>query len=343
MRALVAKYRRGGVWYLRYSRRIGLPRRSLDTRDERIAEAIRVNEERRYQLARFGITSKLPAKLRYSTLAKLFLASRAGRAANTLESYKYAFNAFGAFLHSDEYVHAIHAERITEFGAERARQGKSPKTVRNELVALASLFSWAVKQGHLAESPMARVKIPRPIHYPPRYLRPQDYRKLMAKIDDEHFRDIVDFYILTGVRRGEGVRLRAGEHVDLTLGIIRLPQPKQGTYKAFPISRELGIVLRRLMPGMSGNGRLIRYSEDYLTHRFRHYAKEAGLPKQMTFHVLRHTFGTWLAATGVSMQTLQQLGGWQDAESVQKYVHPFDEHLGASIAKLRLPKKKARH
>ena len=43
--------------------------------------------------------------------------------------------------------------------------------------------------------------------------------------------------------------------------------------------------------------------------------------RNITFHELRHTFGTRMAAAGVPLRTIQQWLGHADAKTTQVYAH----------------------
>jgi integrase len=56
-----------------------------------------------------------------------------------------------------------------------------------------------------------------------------------------------------------------------------------------------------------------------ILRRYRKALKAAKLDEAHRFHDLRHTFGTRMAAAGVSMRTLQQWMGHRDIETTQCY------------------------
>ena len=159
---------------------------------------------------------------------------------------------------------------------------------------------------------------------------------LKTAIDDELFKDVVDFYLLTGIRRADGPQLRFSKHVDEELGVILLPQQKQKDFKIIPISEELRRVLNRLRLRSKGD-QLIPFLPDYLTKAFGAYVARAGLRPDITFHALRHTFATWLASAGVSFTLIQALLGQSDPDSTKVYVHAHSEDLVRAINKLKLP------
>lgn len=363
---LVSKYKFGDVWYLRYARELGLPRRSLRTRDRAAAETIRLNEEHRLVFNRSGIQCQLPTRMTFSALVTKFLDYKMGqgKARATVEAYRYALNAFGAFLVKDELLQNISLEQIERFSAERRtvpipskakprepKPGESKskaaappppryrreKTIRNELITLITIFRWAKRHAFMMANPAELLELPKKVKYPPRYLRDDEYLRLMAKVNDEEFKDVIGFYLLTGIRRGEGTRILKTKHIDMERHIIWLPQPKSRDFKAFPMSDQLELVLKRLILLSKGRDRLIRFREDNLTDRFHRYASAAGLASDITFHCLRHTFATNLGRLGASFKTIQELMGHSDAASTQIYVHTYKEDLRKAVDGLRLP------
>jgi integrase len=56
-----------------------------------------------------------------------------------------------------------------------------------------------------------------------------------------------------------------------------------------------------------------------ILRRLRHALKAAKLDEAHTFHHLRHTFGTRMAAAGVPMRTLQEMMGHRDISTTMRY------------------------
>ncbi|QOZ85821.1 hypothetical protein DXT74_14985 [Chromobacterium sp. Rain0013] len=52
------------------------------------------------------------------------------------------------------------------------------------------------------------------------------------------------------------------------------------------------------------------------------------------WHDLRHTWASWLAQAGTPMHVLQELGGWESPEMVQRYAHLSKEHLAEYVGRL---------
>jgi integrase len=67
-----------------------------------------------------------------------------------------------------------------------------------------------------------------------------------------------------------------------------------------------------------------------LVRRFKDALKRADV-HQITFHELRHTFGTRMAAAGTPIRTLQYWMGHADSKTTQIYAHyrPSDQEADA--------------
>ncbi|KYQ94715.1 integrase [Serratia plymuthica] len=52
------------------------------------------------------------------------------------------------------------------------------------------------------------------------------------------------------------------------------------------------------------------------------------------FHDLRHTKTSWLIQAGVPLSALQEMGGWESIEMVQRYAHLSPSHLTEQVRKI---------
>lgn len=178
----------------------------------------------------------------------------------------------------------------------------------------------------------------RVVYDAPRALTYDEYLRLKHVIGDEKFSDIVDFYLLTGIRRSDGIKVTA-DNFDFERTVATLPQHKQGTHKTIPISEDLAEVVRRMIACAGVGQSLIQIHPSTLTNRFRSLRRRAGLPRPITFHSQRHTFASWLAALGTDFKTLQEPIGHRSSEATQTYVHAFNPNKRSAIEKLVLPRK----
>ncbi len=66
---------------------------------------------------------------------------------------------------------------------------------------------------------------------------------------------------------------------------------------------------------------------------FQTACRAAGL-KDVTPHVLRHTFASRLAMAGVDPRTIQELGGWASLEMVERYTHLSPTHKAEAVERI---------
>jgi integrase len=144
---------------------------------------------------------------------------------------------------------------------------------------------------------------------------------------------------MTGLRQGELIGLRWRD-VDLDARRVRVVAPyvrgEFGDPKSEGSGRSLPLAIRvvealgelheqsayahgsELVFAHPESGRPLDRSK--LVRRFKHATERAGV-RQITFHELRHTFGTRMAASGVPLRTIQHWMGHADAKTTQVYAH----------------------
>lgn len=339
--------RRGKVFHLYFAQSLGRKPFSLKTTDKAAALEVWHRTESEFWACAHGIKRKSVERLRYFELVQKFIEHKEAAAVNpqTLSTYLRTCNAFGAFLQSDLFLDSITPEHVEKYVAHRRASLRhcgtgtlKPKSIRNEAGVLACLFKWAVDRDLLLENPMRRVAMPQRVVYDnQRALAPAEYVKLRGQIG-ESFRDILDLYLLTGLRRSDGISLTS-ENFNFETQTATFFQSKTQRHKTLPMSKDLVELVSRMI-GRVGVGRaLIHVQPSALTVNFRKARIRAGLPESITFHSLRHTFASWLAQAGVDFKTLQSLTGHKSSQALEIYLHSFDPNRRSAIEKLTLPRK----
>lgn len=154
------------------------------------------------------------------------------------------------------------------------------------------------------------------------YLSPAEVRRLMAAAD-ALTADMIAFAALTGLRRGEMLRLRR----DQVQGELLLldANTKSGRPRAVPMPPEAARIARRRLPWAIGDWAL--------RDRFEAARKAAGLP-HVRWHDLRHTYASWLVQAGQPLGAVRELLGHSTIAVTQRYAHLAPEHLRAAVGAL---------
>ena len=170
-------------------------------------------------------------------------------------------------------------------------------------------------------------------------MTPEDYARLRAATKPE-YADIFDFYLLTGLRRGEGVQVTS-ENFNFQTMTASFFMSKTQRHRTLPISHDLGEVVRRLIV-KAGPGRpLVSVRKLTLTKIFLKARIKAGLSEAVTLHSLRHTFCSWLAQSGIGLPTLMSLTGHASVGAAQVYLHSFDASRKSAVELMHLPEREA--
>lgn len=167
-----------------------------------------------------------------------------------------------------------------------------------------------------------------PIEFPhvalrePVWLQPDKLPVLLRELP-EHLRAPTLFSVLTGLRMSN-TRDLTWDRVDLEEGHVTIPASQYKTKRdqRFPLSTQ-AVALLSALPHRTG--RVFLYDGRPITGKlgaraFRKARARAGL-EHLRWHDLRHTFASWVAASGASDRVLQSLGGWTSPKMVARYAH----------------------
>ena len=258
----------------------------------------------------------------------------------TLETYRESVGQFVAFLRErgmPQTVASIKREHI-EAWIEQLLATRKPATASVRYRALQGFWKWAVEEGEVRESPMARmlpIKIP---EAPPQVLREDDLRAILKACEGNDFDSIRDTALLrvlidTGARRGEIAGLRfhpkdaEASDVDLDAGLLTVTGKGRRT-RHVPIGRKTVRALDKYLRVRGRRddtdspwlwlGKKGRLGDSGILQVVRRRAKEAGIPGAYT-HLLRHSFAhAWLSSGG-NETDLQRIAGWRSPAMLRRY------------------------
>lgn len=185
--------------------------------------------------------------------------------------------------------------------------------------------------------PPCKFKIPKDSSKSLRYLRKHEWEALLNNLPD-HARAMAEFSTYSGLRRSNVMRLR-WQSVDLDREVawVDAKDAKGGSVIPVPLSKKSVEVLR------AQEGKHPEYVFTFRGKPVRDVKKSfkkalvaAGIDvverngvKTSTFrwHDLRHTWASWHTQNGTPVRVLQELGGWQSTEMLERYSHLSPDHL----------------
>jgi integrase len=206
----------------------------------------------------------------------------------------------------------------------RRRPGEtiSERTIHIEVGALRGMLNCAVKQQWIPRNPLAGVELmPKPTYGMIDYLAPGEIVSFFRHIEPA-FRPMSYCFLVTGARFREAAFLE-WKDIDFNREVVRFIRTKSKRAREIPLGRDIVAWLteRRQDKGYvfgtsRGNPRVNNVNRTMIVA-----SKKAGLSRHVHPHLLRHTFGTYLAFSGVNPYRLQALLGHADLKTTMGYVH----------------------
>ena len=304
-----------------------------------------------------------------SEAIETYLKSRSGNRPKTLDTDRVTLQSFERSLPPVTLVQHVEPRHVRAFldTPKKDGQPRAAATTKIYHARVQTFLGWCTDQrlrkgGNPAES-VTRVK---PGYKVPIWLRRDEVSRLLEAVAEDArvqtgraargdilwLADVVRIVVGTGLRASELCNLRWSaidiEGRTLTVAVTKTFRTKNGNERALPLEGEALATLRRLrerresredgyiFPSRAtraGVGEML--DRQYLNKRFKHYAEEAGLSPDHTFHSLRRTYASWLAQDGVDMYRIQKLMDHQDIRTTTRsYAHLAPESTRADVRRV---------
>lgn len=222
---------------------------------------------------------------------------------------------------------SITSKQIKDYQSSRIEEGAANATINRELSCLKNLINEAKRdRKFFGDNPVSLVKQLEENNEKDRILSREEETLLLDECN-EHLRSIVITALNTGMRKMEILSLK-WENVDLENKLITIlsTNSKSKQTKYIPINSSLRseLVKQRLKTGFNKYVFTTQLGENYKKadslNSFKRACLRAGL-KNVTFHTLRHTFGTrGVEATG-NVVAVSKILGHADLKTTMRYVH----------------------
>lgn len=275
----------------------------------------------------------------------------------TLKAYRIDLRQYFDFFDCEDPCKEEIEQYITELH-KKYRQ----KTVKRKIATIKAYYNYLEEEEFIGENPFRKIKVkfkesivlPRII---PReeieqllnfmYLYPENIGKMKTRY---WLRDIavVEVFFATGARVYEISNIRS-DCINLNSGLIRI-MGKGGKERYIQIVEPT--ILELLKRYYAENKKSInecgyffinqrgkRFTEQSIRNMMKKYTKLAGIERNITPHMFRHSFATYLIEEGVDISCLQQILGHSSIKTTQIYIHIAAEKQ-AEILKARHPRNK---
>jgi integrase/recombinase XerD len=262
---------------------------------------------------------------------------------NTLQSYKRDITQYQEYIDKNGLNYLkIDNEDIEKYFKALKMLNKKTSTISRNLATIRSFYQFLLRTKKIKVDPTVGVQSPKVEKKVPSILTSKEVELLLEQpknIDLKGIRDkaMLEFAYATGMRVTEIISLDItdvnleGSYVvcnagfkkrNIPLGSISLKALKDYIEKARPIlikDEKVGALF------VNVNGKRLTRQGFWKIVKF--YKEQAHITKEITPHVLRHSFATHLLQNGADLKAIQTMLGHSDISSTQVYMQFQNENL----------------
>ncbi|WP_342600822.1 site-specific tyrosine recombinase XerD [Psychrobacillus sp. FSL H8-0483] len=260
---------------------------------------------------------------------------------NTLVSYKKDLTEYLKSILETQQLHkldVVERQHILVHLRKLKEEGKSARTIARHISSIRSFHQFLLREKVTSKDPTIHLELPQLEQKLPNFLSVDELNNLLSSINlskPQGVRDLAMFEIMyaSGMRISECLSLNL-EDLHLTMGFVRV-FGKGGKERIIPLGgaaiRACTQYIEEARPKLLKssertdaifvNQRGKRLTRQGIWKLLNKHALNAGIQKDITPHVLRHTFATHLIENGADLRAVQEMLGHADIATTQIYTH----------------------
>lgn len=326
---------KNGYYYIYYFDQFSGTRKSISTKCRHKNDALkyltkfRANQDEKYRLGIQEITLKSFSLkfLRYSSFV---------HTAKTSKNFKSTFNCLIKYF-GNLTLNNLNTSKIKEY-LEYKIKTSSHYSARRDLINISSIMKKALDDRYVRQNPclgIANIRIP---EKQPKFFSQSEYGILIESVEEEWFRNIIEFAFNTGMRQMEIITLR-WKDIDFESGHITISNhttiSKSKKIRVIPMNDRVRRILKLLKTNsctefvFTFEGTTIK--QDHISKKFKKQVRKLNINQALNFHSLRHTFASRLVQKGVSIYHVSKLLGHASVTTTQIYAHLRTDDLRKSV------------
>ena len=262
---------------------------------------------------------------------------------NTLQSYKRDILQYKEYIEENNINYLkVNSKTIEKYFEYLKDEGKKTSTISRNLASIRSFYQFLVRTKKIKKDPTITIQSPKVEKKTPNILTSKEVELLLEQpntVDLKGIRDkaMLEFAYATGMRVSEIIALDINDinfkdgfvvcksgHKKRTipLGHISLKALEDyvKTSRPYLIKDESE---KALFVNINGN----RLTRQGFWKIVKFYKEQANISKDITPHILRHSFATHLLQNGADLKSIQSMLGHSDISSTQVYMQFQNENL----------------
>ena len=255
---------------------------------------------------------------------------------NTLQSYKRDLKQFKQYMDKKEVSYNKANEEVMQNYIEYlGKLGKKPSTISRCIASIRSFYQYELKNKKIKKDPTKNIQSPKVEKRTPCVLTSKEVELLLEQpkdVDLKGIRDkaMLEFAYATGMRVTEIISLDIDD-INFKEGFVNCRKTKKK--RIIPLGKMSIKALKEyvdhardiLIKDENEKALFVNVNGQRLTRQgfwkiIKYYKEQAHIEKDITPHVLRHSFATHLLQNGADLKAIQTMLGHSDISSTQVYM-----------------------
>ena len=259
---------------------------------------------------------------------------------NTINSYKNDLDCFKDFFKKD--LTKINLDDMHKYLNHLNKENKKATTVAHNITVINSFYSFLISENIIATNPCTNIISPKLAKKLPNYLTEEEVDKLLniplKTAYDYRNKAMLELLYATGIRVSELINLKF-VNLELQDDFIRV-MGKGSKERIIPMSNiskkyliEYIEIYRKTLLKSKDSEYLFINNQGNVISRvgffkiIKKLCLENNISKNVSPHILRHSFATHLLAHGADLRVIQELLGHSDISTTQIYAHLINDKL----------------
>ena len=254
---------------------------------------------------------------------------------NTLQSYRRDLNKYNDYLLSHDFydIREVNATTLNSYVIHMEKEKMSASTISRNIASIRSFYNYLVSIGEIDSNPAVSLKAPKVEKKVPDTLSIDEVNLLLAQPGNSNNKEIRDKAMLellyaTGMRVSELISIKV---TDVHLNLDYIECTDNGKKRIIPIDNVAKFALEdyiknarnQMCPDsvyLFSNVKGEKMSRQGFWKIIKFYAAKAGIEKDITPHMIRHSFASHMIGNGADIKAVQEMLGHADISSTQIYL-----------------------
>lgn len=262
---------------------------------------------------------------------------------NTLQSYRRDIEQYEKYV-SDNKINYLKVteETILEYMEYLREENKKESTISRSLASIRSFYQYLIRVKKIKKDPTMTIESPKINKRTPNILTSKEVELLLDQpkdVDLKGTRDkaMLEFAYATGMRVTEMISLdiddvKLDEGYVVCRGRSKSRNIPLGSMSLKALKEYIDDARPYLIRDESEEALFVNVNGTRLTRQgfwkiVKYYKEQAHITKDITPHVLRHSFATHLLQNGADLKAIQMMLGHSDISSTQVYMQFQDEGI----------------